>query len=183
MGNNSENDFVAIRSEYTMVSRILTSRQDDDDEHLVKWVGLNYNECYWELKSDISSFQQQIENFNTLHSKHRKLRRQKSNIRDTADPKKKLKEVQQFEKSPDFLPGGELHPYQLEGLYFLRFSWSKQTHVILADKMGLASLYEENVSPHLVVTPLSTLRNWDREFAMWAPHMNVVRMLVRLLLS
>lgn len=39
----------------------------------------------------------------------------------------------------------------------------------------LASLYEENVSPHLVVAPLSTLRNWEREFATWAPHMNVVR--------
>lgn len=32
---------------------------------------------------------------------------------------------------------GSLHPYQLEGLNFLRFSWSKQTHVILADEMGL----------------------------------------------
>lgn len=38
----------------------------------------------------------------------------------------------------------------------------------------MASLYEENVSPHLVVAPLSTLRNWEREFATWAPHMNVV---------
>lgn len=32
---------------------------------------------------------------------------------------------------------GTLHPYQLEGLNFLRFSWSKSTHVILADEMGL----------------------------------------------
>ncbi|KAL8263414.1 hypothetical protein R6Q59_024763 [Mikania micrantha] len=38
----------------------------------------------------------------------------------------------------------------------------------------LASLYEENVSPHLVVAPLSKLRNWEREFSTWAPHMNVV---------
>lgn len=38
----------------------------------------------------------------------------------------------------------------------------------------LASLYEENISPHLVVAPLSTLRNWEREFATWAPQMNVV---------
>jgi chromodomain-helicase-DNA-binding protein 4 len=34
---------------------------------------------------------------------------------------------------------GTLHPYQLEGLNFLRFSWSKQTHVILADEMGLGN--------------------------------------------
>lgn len=41
----------------------------------------------------------------------------------------------------------------------------------------LASLFEENVAPHLVVAPLSTLRNWEREFALWAPQMNVVSML------
>nr|XP_043610939.1 CHD3-type chromatin-remodeling factor PICKLE [Erigeron canadensis] len=185
VGNNAEDDFVAIRPEYTMVDRVLACRQDDEEkEYYVKWVGLNYDECYWESESDISSFQQQIENFNRLQSKYRKQRKQKSNIHDLSDPKKKSKEFQQFEKSPEFLPGGELHPYQLEGLNFLRFSWSKQTHVILADEMGLgktiqsiaflASLYEENVGPHLVVAPLSTLRNWEREFATWAPHMNVV---------
>ncbi|KAL8263450.1 hypothetical protein R6Q59_024799 [Mikania micrantha] len=184
VGNNSEDDFVPIRPEYTMVDRILARRQDDEEkEYYVKRVGLSYDECYWESESDISSFQQQIENFNRLQSRYRKLRKQKSNIRDAIDSKNKLKEFQQFEKSPEFLPGGELHPYQLEGLNFLRFSWSKQTHVILADEMGLgkmiqsiaflASLYEENVSPHLVVAPLSTLRNLEREFATWAPHMNV----------
>lgn len=36
-----------------------------------------------------------------------------------------------------FFSEGSLHPYQLEGLNFLRFSWSKHTHVILADEMGL----------------------------------------------
>lgn len=43
----------------------------------------------------------------------------------------------------------------------------------------LASLFEENLSPHLVVAPLSTLRNWEREFATWAPLMNVVCVLFR----
>jgi len=38
----------------------------------------------------------------------------------------------------------------------------------------LASLFEEGISHHLVVAPLSTLRNWEREFATWAPQMNVV---------
>ncbi|KAL8263418.1 hypothetical protein R6Q59_024767 [Mikania micrantha] len=185
VGNNSEDDFVPIRPEYTMVDRILACRQHDEEkEYLVKWVGLGYDECYWESESDVSSFQQQIENFNRLQSRYRKLRKQKSNIRDAIDSKNKLKEFQKFEKSPEFLTGGELHLYQLEGLNFLRFSWSKQTHVILADEMGLgktiqgiaflASLYEENVSPHLIVAPLSKLRNWEREFSTWAPHMNVV---------
>ena len=69
-------------------------------------MGLNYDECYWESESDISSFQLQIENFNRLQSRYRKLSKQKSNIRDAADLKKKSKEFHQFEKSPEFLPGG-----------------------------------------------------------------------------
>ena len=30
--------------------------------------------------------------------------------------------------------------------------------------------------PHLVVVPLSTLPNWEREFALWAPQLNVVQL-------
>nr|GMD47430.1 CHD3-type chromatin-remodeling factor PICKLE-like [Ipomoea batatas]GMD48622.1 CHD3-type chromatin-remodeling factor PICKLE-like [Ipomoea batatas] len=176
-------DYVAIRSEWTTVDRILACRGDGEDkEYYVKWKELQYDECSWELESDICSFQQEIERFNKIQSR----RKQKSSPQDTTESKKKQKEFQQYECSPEFLSGGSLHPYQLEGLNFLRFSWSKQTHVILADEMGLgktiqsiaflASLFEENVSPHLVVAPLSTLRNWEREFALWAPQMNVVNL-------
>ncbi|XP_057959148.1 CHD3-type chromatin-remodeling factor PICKLE-like [Malania oleifera] len=185
--NNSEDDFVAIRPEWTTVDRILACRGDDDEkEYLVKWKELSYDECYWEFESDISAFQSEIEKFNRIQSRSRKLSssKQKSTHRDGGDSKKKQKEFQQYEHSPDFLSGGSLHPYQLEGLNFLRFSWSKQTHVILADEMGLgktiqsiaflASLFQESLFPHLVVAPLSTLRNWEREFATWAPQMNVV---------
>ena len=39
----------------------------------------------------------------------------------------------------------------------------------------VASVFAETgASPHLLVVPLSTLRNWEREFATWAPHLNVV---------
>lgn len=31
-----------------------------------------------------------------------------------------------------------------------------------------------SVRPFLVVVPLSTLQNWEREFAAWAPHLNEV---------
>ena len=44
-----------------------------------------------------------------------------------------------FEKQPDYLDatGGTLHEYQLEGLNWLRFSYSQGTDTILADEMGL----------------------------------------------
>lgn len=186
--NTSDEDFVAIRPEWTTVDRIIACRGDNDErEYLVKWKELPYDECYWESESDISAFQPEIERFNRFRSRSSKLAfiKQKSRVNDDNELKKQQKEFHQYEHSPEFL-SGSLHPYQLEGLNFLRFSWSKQTHVILADEMGLgktiqsiaflASLFEEGVSahPHLVVAPLSTLRNWEREFATWAPQMNVI---------
>ncbi|XP_045804339.1 CHD3-type chromatin-remodeling factor PICKLE isoform X2 [Trifolium pratense] len=186
--NTSDEDFVAIRPEWTTVDRIIACRGDDDEkEYLVKWKELSYDECYWEYESDISAFQPEIERFNKFRSRSSKLAyiKQKSRVNDDSELKKQQKEFQQYEHSPKFL-SGSLHPYQLEGLNFLRFSWSKQTHVILADEMGLgktiqsiaflASLFEEGICahPHLVVAPLSTLRNWEREFATWAPQMNVI---------
>ena len=98
------------------------------------------------------------------------------------DPSKK------FDKQPDYCDatGGRLHPYQLEGLNWLRFSWSQGTDVILADEMGLGktvqtvsflySLFKEGHSkgPFLIGAPLSTLINWEREFEFWAPDMYVV---------
>ncbi|CAI9092629.1 OLC1v1027924C1 [Oldenlandia corymbosa var. corymbosa] len=184
--NNSEDEYVAIRPEWTTVDRIIACRDGaTEKEYLVKWKELPYDECYWESESDIASFQQEIEKFNSVKSRRkRSLAKKKSSPDDVIESKRKQKEFQQFESSPTFLSGGSLHPYQLEGLNFLRFAWSKQTHVILADEMGLgktiqsiaflASLFEENVCPHLVVAPLSTLRNWEREFATWAPQLNVV---------
>ncbi|XP_022981141.1 CHD3-type chromatin-remodeling factor PICKLE [Cucurbita maxima] len=183
--NNAEEDYVAIRPEWTTVDRILACRENDEEkEYLVKYKELSYDECYWEFESDISAFQPEIDKFHKIQSRSRKSYNKNKSIHGDVEVKKKQKEFQQYDCSPEFLSGGTLHPYQLEGLNFLRFSWSKQTHVILADEMGLgktiqsiaflASLYEENLSPHLVVAPLSTLRNWEREFATWAPHMNVV---------
>ncbi|KAL8475219.1 hypothetical protein ACS0TY_031582 [Phlomoides rotata] len=185
--NNHDDEFIPIRPEWTTVDRIIACREvEQGKEYLVKWKELPYDECSWELESDIASFHLEIEKYDRIQSRHGKVSaaKQKSNLRDAMELKNRQKDFQHFESSPDFLTGGSLHPYQLEGLNFLRFAWSKQTHVILADEMGLgktiqsiaflASLFGEDISPHLVVAPLSTLRNWEREFATWAPHMNVV---------
>ena len=93
-----------------------------------------------------------------------------------------------MEKQPEYIDdtGGRLHPYQLEGLNWLRFSWAQNTDTILADEMGLGktiqtitflySLYKEGHSkgPFLVSAPLSTIINWEREFEFWAPDLYVV---------
>ncbi|KAL9819539.1 CHD3-type chromatin-remodeling factor CHR7 [Arabidopsis thaliana] len=176
IAENGAHEFIAIRPEWKTVDRIIACREGDDgEEYLVKYKELSYRNSYWESESDISDFQNEIQRFKDINSSSR---------RDKyVENERNREEFKQFDLTPEFLTG-TLHTYQLEGLNFLRYSWSKKTNVILADEMGLgktiqsiaflASLFEENLSPHLVVAPLSTIRNWEREFATWAPHMNVV---------
>lgn len=73
-----------------------------------------------------------------------------------------------FERQPEYLDstGGTLHPYQLEGLNWLRFSWAQGTDTILADEMGLGktvqtavflySLYKEVVVVCVVLSLFET---------------------------
>ncbi|KAI0058095.1 hypothetical protein BV25DRAFT_1891862 [Artomyces pyxidatus] len=78
----------------------------------------------------------------------------------------------------------KLKEYQLLGVNWLRLLYRKGRSCILADEMGLgktvqvisffAHLKETGVKgPHLVVVPSSTLENWVREFARFAPSISV----------
>ena len=54
-------------------------------------------------------------------------------------PSLSLQPELKYKEQPSYITktGGTLHPYQLEGLNWLRFSWSQKTNTILADEMGL----------------------------------------------
>ncbi|KAK7472828.1 DNA-dependent ATPase fun30 [Stygiomarasmius scandens] len=78
----------------------------------------------------------------------------------------------------------QLKEYQLLGVNWLYLLYKKGLSCILADEMGLgktiqvisffAYLKEQgNKGPHLVVVPSSTLENWCREFARFAPSLSV----------
>ncbi|XP_024544547.1 CHD3-type chromatin-remodeling factor PICKLE [Selaginella moellendorffii] len=174
----ADEDQGPIRVEWITVDRVIDERETENTkEYLVKWKELGYDEATWEVKEDIAQFQSQIDYYEKIAKRGpRKTKRTAARHQKT---------FTQFETTPDFLSDGVLHPYQLEGLNFLRFAWQQEKHVILADEMGLgktiqtiaflASLKQEEVTdPHLVVAPLSTLRNWEREFATWAPDIHIV---------
>jgi len=74
----------------------------------VKWKELPYDECHWELESDISLFQAEIERFNIFRSRSRKISysKQNSSVSDDAELIKQQNEFQQYEHSPEFLSGG-----------------------------------------------------------------------------
>ncbi|XP_075237625.1 chromodomain-helicase-DNA-binding protein Mi-2 homolog isoform X3 [Lycorma delicatula] len=109
--------------------------------------------------------------------------------RYTPPPEKPVTDLRKkYDKQPEFIDqtGMVLHPYQLEGLNWLRYSWGQGIDTILADEMGLGktiqtitflySLFKEGhcKGPFLVSAPLSTIINWEREFETWAPDFYVV---------
>jgi len=70
---------------------------------------------------------------------HRKQKQKEERESKRSDAPKKSALRKKLEEQPEYLAvsGGKLHPYQLEGLNWLRFSWSQDTNTILADEMGL----------------------------------------------
>ncbi|XP_071229897.1 chromodomain-helicase-DNA-binding protein 5-like isoform X7 [Salvelinus alpinus] len=194
-----------IKPEWMVIHRILNHSYDKDGDvhYMIKWRDLPYDQCTWEVDDfDVPEYN---------HSKHSYWDHREQMIGDDQRPlvvrkgkkgkeeeKRREREIPpdapiidptiKFEHQPWYInaTGGTLHPYQLEGLNWLRFSWAQGTDTILADEMGLGktvqtivflySLYKEGHSkgPYLVSAPLSTIINWEREFEMWAPDFYVV---------
>ncbi|KAJ1608454.1 SWI/SNF related putative transcriptional regulator ATPase [Cryptosporidium canis] len=90
------------------------------------------------------------------------------------------------DKPMKLLKGGSLLPYQEIGVEWMLSLYNNKLHGILADEMGLGKtvqtialltyLYEhkDNQGPHLVVVPLSTLPNWQKEFETWSPELKIL---------
>ena len=75
--------------------------------------------------------------------------------------------------------GFRLRDYQWDGVRWILFNWSQKRNCILADEMGLGKTIQtagflqflnehQSVSgPFLIVAPLSTVVNWQREMLTW----------------
>uniref|UniRef100_A0A8B9F0W3 Chromodomain helicase DNA binding protein 7 n=1 Tax=Amazona collaria TaxID=241587 RepID=A0A8B9F0W3_9PSIT len=176
-----QNKFLSelFNPDYVEVDRILDfSRSTDDNgepvtHYLVKWCSLPYEDSTWELRQDID--QAKIEEFEKLMSREPETERVE---RPPADDWKKS------ESSREYKNNNKLREYQLEGVNWLLFNWYNTRNCILADEMGLGKtiqsitfLYEIYLKgihgPFLVIAPLSTIPNWEREFRTWT-ELNVV---------
>ncbi|CAI9761615.1 unnamed protein product [Fraxinus pennsylvanica] len=176
-----------IIKQNSKVERIIADRLKKDGpgdvvpEYLVKWKGLSYAEATWERDIDIAFALDAIDDYKVreaammLQGKSVDFQRKKSKG-----------SLRKLDEQPEWLRGGNLRDYQLEGLNFLVNSWRNDTNVILADEMGLGKTIQsvsmlgfllnaqQIQGPFLVVVPLSTLSNWAKEFKKWLPSMNVI---------
>ncbi|KAM6918844.1 chromodomain-helicase-DNA-binding protein 8 [Xenentodon cancila] len=166
--------------DYVEVDRILdVSHSVDKDNgepviyYLIKWCSLPYEDATWELKEDVD--EGKVEDFSKIQNRQPRLKR---TARPAATSWKKLEETREYKN------GNTLREYQLEGVNWLLFNWYNRQNCILADEMGLgktiqsiallSEVYAASVQgPFLVIAPLSTITNWEREFSTWT-HMNAI---------
>ncbi len=170
---------------YNFIERIIAqmTKADGSIDYLCKWESLPYNCSTWEDSKLVTrKWQEKVnefldrENSKQTPSKHCKVLKYR--------PK-----FHQIKTQPEWMGldrGLELRDYQLIGLNWLVSTWCKENSVILADEMGLGKtiqticflyyLFKTHAlcGPFLCVVPLSTMTAWQREFALWAPEMNVV---------
>ncbi|GFR06003.1 chromodomain-helicase-DNA-binding protein 7 [Trichonephila clavata] len=137
--------------------------------YLVKWRALTYEESTWELEDDVD--RDKIEQFLRFKDPPPK---EKWKIKKRPKPS----EWDQLPESPVYKGGNTLREYQLEGVNWLTFCWYNSQNCILADEMGLGKTIQSITflneidkygipGPFLVIAPLSTIGNWQREFETW----------------
>ena len=190
-----------IRPTWLQPQRVLNRRtlKDGMVQYLVKWIDLTYAESTWEDEDeeipDLPNFIKDYEDLRYVcgadgRKKKKKSKEDEVKRKYNPPPDKGITDLDLKYKDnaqAKWLPDGlQLHPYQLEGISWARHSWNNNTDIILADEMGLGktiqtitflySLYKEGHcrGPFLIAVPLSTLINWEREFALWAPEFYVV---------
>ena len=167
--------------DYVEVDRVLDEAVHKDDvsgvttkHYLVKWRSLPYEDCTWELEKDVDPIK--IADFKRWREPP------DEDYYEKQRPKKHL--WKKWDESPEYKNGNKLRPYQLEGVNWLLFSWYNWRNCLLADEMGLGKtiqslawlkgIHETGIlGPFLVIAPLSTIPNWQREFELWTD-MNVI---------
>ncbi|KAH8119064.1 transcription regulator [Phellopilus nigrolimitatus] len=171
---------------FKTVERIVSQRESPHDggvEYFCKWQGLAYDHCTWESLDEIKPIAKEYIDAFTQREKEGRFP-----FRSQHYPRDKRPEFIKIKKDPDYIveTGGELKEFQLTGLNWLAYLWSKGENGILADEMGLGKtvqtvaflsyLFHEHsqYGPFLVIVPLSTITAWQMQFAAWAPDLNVI---------
>lgn len=158
--------------------------EENVEQYLVKWSGLPYADATWESAKDLidAGAQDKIDEYRKREQKALQPRQSVDMARKTflSSGHRALTE------QPGYLTCGTLRDYQLSGLNWMVYNWSRGVNGILADEMGLGKTiqcasfvgYVSEVQmigpPVLVVVPLSTVPNWSKEFSKWIPGVNTL---------
>lgn len=172
---------------FTIVERVVAQKRVSADdgsttrmEYFIKWKGLTYHLCTWEDAELIAKqAPEQVEHFqNRLSSQ---IAPYQSANYGSQRPK-----FEKLTSQPSYIKGGELRDFQLTGLNWMAFLWSRDENGILADEMGLGKTVQtvaflswlvyarKQNGPFIVVVPLSTISAWQETLELWAPDLNCI---------
>lgn len=172
--------------DYNKVERIITSERvkldngESELRYFIKWRRLNYDECTWESASEIADIAPEAVSMFQA--------RQNSKILPaySASYGKHRPRFEKLTCQPLYVKNGKLRDFQLTGLNWMAYLWSRNENGILADEMGLGKTVQtvsflawliyarRQNGPHLVVVPLSTVPSWQETFEQWTPDINVI---------
>jgi chromodomain-helicase-DNA-binding protein 4 len=158
MGINLEEKYYryGVKPEWLIIHRVINHRtmRDGRTLYLVKWRELPYEYSTWEdeeedlpgLKAAIE-FYQDHRQYNLEGDRGKKKKKGRRRTKDDVDdgsvqgrfnpppdrPQTDLK--RKWDQQPEYFDelGLQLHPYQIEGINWLRYSWNNGTDTILAD--------------------------------------------------
>lgn len=121
---------------FRTVERIITHRESETGrlEYFCKWTGLNYDNCTFESADDVNPIaKDQIEAYRQREADA------KFPYKSVNYPRNGRPAFQKISKDPEYIArtGGELKDFQVTGLNWLAYVWSKGENGILADEMGL----------------------------------------------
>ena len=175
---DEEADDIFFDPQWLEVDRIIA--EDEDFEagqslFLVKWKGLQYDQCTWELRANISDAQLAFD----LYEK-------RNRVTPAMVPRSRpvgshLGEEfrRRIAQESKFKGNHQLRDYQNVGYTWLIWCWANNRGCILGDEMGLGKTVQvvaflnflvtryQRPGPYLVVVPLSTIPHWEREIEAW----------------
>uniref|UniRef100_A0A2K5V729 Chromodomain helicase DNA binding protein 6 n=1 Tax=Macaca fascicularis TaxID=9541 RepID=A0A2K5V729_MACFA len=144
----------------------------------VKYRNFSYLHCKWATMEELEKDPRIAQKIKRFRNKQAQMKHIFTEERPASDSWQKL------EKSREYKNSNQLREYQLEGMNWLLFNWYNRKNCILADEMGLGKTIQSITflseiflrgihGPFLIIAPLSTITNWEREFRTWT-EMNAI---------
>lgn len=180
--NKRRDEYNVFKTVERVVSsqRVTTENNHTKLEYFVKWKGLTYHLCTWEEAEVIAKMApKEVDQFQARINS-------KISPSHSASYGSQRPRFEKLTQQPSFVKNGELRDFQLTGLNWMAFLWSRNENGILADEMGLGKTVQtiaflswlvyarKQNGPFLVVVPLSTISAWQETLELWAPGLNVI---------
>jgi len=188
----AEGPRVDVKPQYLVVGRVF-AKFDEPERTLVcvKWKEMTYDETTWEELTYVRDVAEggaaALAEFERVHARAATaIERQSVIEKETEDDVVKAWSTYTDDSTLEIYGSNDaLRSYQIEGVKWMAFNFKAGRGCILGDEMGLGKTAQALALinhclrvrpglPALIVVPLSTMVNWEREARRWVPEAYLV---------